>query len=88
MPDGTPSLPRWADRDTLARYISVRVDRLPKMVRDGLLPAPSLHLGPRSPRWDLRQVDAAFAPQAASAREPTLEEALHGAVEAIRQGRR
>lgn len=49
---------RWLDRDALAKHISVRVDELPRLARAGKLPAPSLHLGPRSPRWWSADVDA------------------------------
>lgn len=54
--------PRWLDRDALAAHISVRVDELPRLSRAGKLPPPSLHLGPRSPRWWSADVDAAFRP--------------------------
>ena len=52
--------PRWMDRDAAADYISVRVDELPRLVRRGLIPAPSYHLGPRCPRWDRLALDARF----------------------------
>jgi len=55
MPDA-----RWMDRDACADYISVRVDELPRLVRRGLIPAPSYHLGPRCPRWDRLALDARF----------------------------
>lgn len=51
---------RWLDRDAVAERISERVDRLPRLVRDGKLPAPSYHLGPRSPRWWSADIDAMF----------------------------
>ena len=51
---------RWLDRNTLADYIQVRVSELPRLGRRGLLPDPSYHLGPRSPRWDKNAVDALF----------------------------
>jgi len=52
--------PRWLDRDALAHYVSVRVDEIPRLVKSGRLPAPSFHLGPRSPRWDRLALDACF----------------------------
>ena len=58
--------PRWLDREACAEYISVRVDELPRLVKRGLLPAPSYHLGPRCPRWDRLALDARFAGGAAS----------------------
>jgi hypothetical protein len=59
--------PRWLDRDALAAYIAVRVDELPRYTRAGKLPAPSHHLGPRSPRWWSADVDEAFRGKAGSA---------------------
>ena len=57
---------RWLDRDALAAYISARVDAIPRILKAGRLPAPSYHLGPRQPRWDRDQVDAAMAGAVAS----------------------
>lgn len=51
---------RWLDREAVARYISVRVDEVSRLVRRGLLPEPSYHLGPKSPRWDRLTLDATF----------------------------
>ena len=58
--------PRWLDPVAVARYISVRVDALPRLVKEGRLPEPSRRLGPRSPRWDREALDAAFDGGAAS----------------------
>lgn len=52
--------PRWLDREAAAEYISVRVDEMSRLERRGKLPAPSYHLGPRTPRWDRFLLDAAF----------------------------
>ena len=57
---------RWLDREACAAYISVRVDQLPRMLKAGTLPEPSLTLGPRSPRWDRHALDAVFGGSAAS----------------------
>ena len=57
---------RWLDRYACAAYISVRVDELPRLVRRGFLPAPSYHLGPKTPRWDREALDARFAGSVAS----------------------
>lgn len=66
-----PDTPRWLDREATAQYIGVRVDHLPRLRRRGLLPEPSCHLGPRSPRWDRDALDAAFgAPVASRPRPP------------------
>jgi hypothetical protein len=58
--------PRWLDRETLARHIAVRVDHIPRLQKAGKLPEPSLHLGPRCPRWDREAVDAMFGGGVAS----------------------
>lgn len=51
---------RWLDPEAAARYLSVRPDALPRLVKDGRIPAPSHALGARSPRWDRLALDAAF----------------------------
>lgn len=87
--------PRWLDREAVARYISVRVDEIPRLLKTGRLPKPSYHLGPRSPRWDRGAVDQAFAgqPVAAVASPPAMSEMVARRVEEItkrqtgRQGR-
>lgn len=55
MPDA-----RWLDAEAAAEYISVRVDALPRLVKQGRIPAPDHRLGTRSPRWDRLALDAAF----------------------------
>ena len=52
--------PRWLNADATARYISVRVDALPRLVKAGRIPEPNRTLGDRSPRWDRVALDAAF----------------------------
>lgn len=49
--------PRWLDRDAAAKYLSVEKAELPKLVKAGKLPEPSLHFGPKSPRWDRLELD-------------------------------
>lgn len=51
---------RWLDPESVARYICVRPDALPRLVRQGRIPKPDYRLGPRSPRWDRHLLDAAF----------------------------
>lgn len=51
---------QWLDRDALAGRIHVRAHLLQRLVKAGKLPAPSYHLGPRSPRWLAAEVDAMF----------------------------
>jgi predicted DNA-binding transcriptional regulator AlpA len=52
---------RWLDRAGAAAYLSMQVEHLKRHVKSGKLPAPSFHLGPRSPRWDREALDAAFS---------------------------
>lgn len=51
---------RWLDIDATARYLSVRADALPRLVKQGRIPEPNYLLGPRMPRWDRDALDAAF----------------------------
>lgn len=51
---------RWLDTRATAEYISVNPSALPRLVREGRIPKPSYQLGPRSPRWDVETLDAAF----------------------------
>lgn len=57
---------RWLDPEATARYISVRIDALPRLVRECRIPKPDYTLGPRSPRWDRNALDAAFGGRTAS----------------------
>lgn len=57
---------RWLTPDAAAAYIGVRVHELPRLVRIGKVPTPSLHLGPRTPRYDRAALDAVFQSGAAS----------------------
>lgn len=59
--------PRWLDRTGVATYLSVRVDALPRLARQGKLPSPSYHLGARSPRWDRLALDSALSGTPSSA---------------------
>lgn len=77
--------PRWLDRDALAVYISVRVDEVRKLLRAGKLPAPSYHLGPKSPRWDRLAVDACFEGRAPSDKQDAAA-AVQGVVDKILRG--
>jgi hypothetical protein len=49
--------PRWLSPQATATYLSVRVDALPRLVRQGRLPKPDYSLGPRSPRYDREAID-------------------------------
>lgn len=74
--------PRWLDRAALARHICVNPNAVARLLRDGRLPPPSYHLGPRNPRWDRGQVDAAFNGGLASA---NATQAIHALAQEIRQ---
>jgi predicted DNA-binding transcriptional regulator AlpA len=68
---------RWLKAEDLATYAGVRIDYLRRYVKAGKLPAPSYHLGPRSPRWDKEAVDALFAgAQYRHARSVTTEQVV------------
>jgi hypothetical protein len=62
------SEPRWLDAEAAADYLSLRVDAFTRAVGAGRVPAPSRHLGPRTPRWPGRArystqpICAVFAP--------------------------
>jgi len=83
MPE--PPRPAWLDRRALAAHISVDVHQIRAMLRRGLLPAPSMHLGPRSPRWSVAAVDAALA--GGNAAPAGIDAAVEAAAHAIAQGR-
>jgi hypothetical protein len=51
---------RWLNAEATAKYISVRVDALSRLVRQGRIPEPNRSLGVRSPRWDRLALDATF----------------------------
>lgn len=54
--------PAWLDRKALAERYSLHSERaVRRLERLGKLPKPSLHLGPRSPRWRLEEVEALFS---------------------------
>ena len=64
---------RWLDREAAAAYLSLRVDELPRMVKRDLVPAPSLHFGPRTPRWDRMALDEMFGPSIAHRRATEID---------------
>jgi hypothetical protein len=79
---------RWLSAEQAAAYVSRRVDELPRLVRRGLLPEPSYHFGPRSPRWDREALDALFAPAAASPGDEKLKREARDALRKRLQGRK
>jgi hypothetical protein len=50
-----------AQSEEAAHHLSVRPDCLARLVRQGRIPRPNYALGPRSPRWDVEALDAAFS---------------------------
>lgn len=60
-PPGSNDWPRWLSPEVCAAYISERIDHLPRLVREGKLPQPSDHLGPRRLRYDREAIDALFS---------------------------
>jgi hypothetical protein len=68
--------PRWLDREATARYLSLRVDELPRMLRAGKLPQPSYHFGPKSPRWDREELDTLLGGDTKSAHRRSIEEKI------------
>lgn len=61
---GDPS--RWLDIESAASYLSLRPDTFQRKVKARQLPAPSKHLGERSPRWDRAALDAMMEGNAGS----------------------
>ena len=57
--------PRYIDAETLADYISVSRSSLPRLIKDGVLPAP-IDLTDKIKRWDREAVDAKLAGTAQS----------------------
>ena len=67
---------RWLNRDEVARYLSLRVEAVDRMARDGRLPQPSYALGDRNPRWDRDVLDDRMARGIASTDPDVAIEAL------------
>lgn len=57
---------RWLNREGVAAHLSVHVDALPRLMREGRIPKPNYALGSRSPRWDIQALDAAILGDVAS----------------------
>ncbi len=76
---------RWMAPEAAATYIGRRVDELPRLVKRGLLPKPSYHFGPRSPRWDRTTLDALFEAKPA---RPSMDVVAQEIAETLAQGGR
>lgn len=57
---------RWLAPESAAEYLDVRIDALPRLVRQGRVPEPDYRLGPRSPRYDREALDKAMGVGVAS----------------------
>lgn len=77
------TLERWLDREAVARRICTQPYRLPRLVAEGRLPQPSLHLGPRSPRWDIHAIDAMMLEANGATISPNTDMAVARACEEI-----
>lgn len=76
---------RWLRAEHAAAYLGIRPDALPRLVRAGKIPAPSYHLGARSPRYDRHALDAHMAGEVASTNPRTAVQSL--VAEILTQGR-
>ena len=52
--------PRWLSPEQAAAHLCVRPAALRRLLDAGRIPAPSLHLGPRMPRYDRHALDSAM----------------------------
>lgn len=50
--------PRWLDLTAASAYLSLRPDIFARKVKAGIIPAPMVPLGGRTPRWDRDALDA------------------------------
>jgi excisionase family DNA binding protein len=62
---------RWLDEEEAARYLSLRMSALRRLVKAGRLPSPNVSLGKRMPRWDKEELDRAMT--GAPAEKPKLQ---------------
>ena len=74
---------RWLDRKAAAAYVCVRVDEISKMQARGLLPEPSYHFGPRSPRYDRTELDRMLGGDQSDKAASDMDRAGREAVDAI-----
>lgn len=77
---GRPMEPRWLGVDDAARYVGARADVFLRAVKAGKLPAPSLVLGAKTPRWDRDALDERMA---GGSTESNIGAAVNGVVAQI-----
>lgn len=77
---------RWLNAEKTAAYLSVRIDALSRLVKQRRIPAPDYSLGPRSPRWDRKAIDAILGAKDISSTDPRIAVRAH-VEKIIAQGR-
>lgn len=77
----------WLSPRDAADYLGILSEDLPSLVRRGLLPAPSQHLGPRRPRYPQAELDRFMAGLGADAKRGTTMLASTGHVLTTATGR-
>jgi hypothetical protein len=80
--------PRWLDVDDAAAYLCLRADAFLRAVKDGRVPAPSHHLGSRTPRWDREALDTRMLGGTASTNTREAVDALAEKIKAQGRARR
>ncbi|MCB8880065.1 hypothetical protein ACELLULO517_07450 [Acidisoma cellulosilytica] len=80
---------KWLNAAETAKRMGLRVDQLSRYVRDGKLPEPSYRFGPKSPRWDVDELDASMGvTQVSRKRNVVMPSGLANAILARHQARR
>jgi len=80
------TLHRWLSPEQCAARIGAKEHQLPRMVRAGKLPAPSLHLGPRTPRYDILALDALMSgAQSVRSADQATQETVSAIIERARR---
>lgn len=73
---------RWLKPADTAAYIGKPKGSLKQLAKDGLLPRPSYHFGPKSPRYDRQAIDDMITGRS---RVADIDAAIAGAIELERQ---
>jgi hypothetical protein len=72
----------WFTAGAAAEHLCISKVAFVRRVRDGLLPAPSYALGPKTPRWAQDELDAVMGGDASSADPSIAVAALAQAIKA------
>lgn len=70
MPE-TPAISRWLTQQSLADYLGCSIRQIQIITKEGSLPV-SYRLGPRLPRYNAADVDAAMREQGEQNQQPRL----------------